>query len=65
VKALSGKEFTVLPESKWMDSSTSQRQPPHLRQRWQPGSHFRSIHGSQSLKFGLQRHLMKLAGLLP
>ena len=65
MKALSGKDFARLLESHgW------------ALQRINGSHHIYSkadrsvrlsipIHGNESLKVGLQRHLMKLAGLLP
>ena len=48
-----------------MVSRAHQREPPHLRQTREPSPDFCPVHGNQALKVGLQRHLMKLAGLLP
>jgi predicted RNA binding protein YcfA (HicA-like mRNA interferase family) len=65
VKALSGKEFARLLESYgW--SLQRINGSHHIYAK--PGSPVRisvPIHGNESLKIGLQRHLMKLAGLLP
>jgi predicted RNA binding protein YcfA (HicA-like mRNA interferase family) len=64
VKALSGKEFARLLESHgW--SLQRINGGHHI---YTKGSAVRisvPIHGNESLKVGLQRHLMKLAGLLP
>jgi predicted RNA binding protein YcfA (HicA-like mRNA interferase family) len=63
MKPLSGRELArLLEQDGW--ALLRVRQPSHLRK---PGSEVRisiPIHGRQSLKSGLQRHLMKAAGLL-
>jgi len=65
VKALSGREFARLLESHgW----TLQRVNGSHHIYGKAGSRVRisvPIHGDESLKVGLQRHLMKLAGLQP
>jgi predicted RNA binding protein YcfA (HicA-like mRNA interferase family) len=65
VKALSGKEFSRMLESRgW--SLQRINGSHHIYAK--PGSLVRisvPIHNNESLKAGLQRHLMKLAGLLP
>jgi predicted RNA binding protein YcfA (HicA-like mRNA interferase family) len=65
VKALSGKEFARMLESHgW----SLQRINGSHHIYGKAGSPIRisvPIHGNESLKVGLQRHLMKLAGLLP
>jgi predicted RNA binding protein YcfA (HicA-like mRNA interferase family) len=65
VKAVSGKEFARMLESHgW--SLQRINGSHHIYAK--PGSTVRlsvPIHGNQSLKVGLQRHLMKLASLLP
>ena len=65
MKALSGKEFARLLESHgWSQQRTNGSH--HIYAKL--GSPVRisiPIHGNDSLKIGLQRHLMKLAGLLP
>jgi len=63
VKAVSGKEFARMLESHgW--SLQRINGSHHIYAK--PGSPVRisvPIHGNESLKVGLQRHLMKLAGL--
>jgi predicted RNA binding protein YcfA (HicA-like mRNA interferase family) len=65
VKALSGKEFAQLLESNgWILQRINGSHHIYAK----VGSTVRisiPIHGNESLKAGLQRHLMKLAGLLP
>lgn len=65
MKALSGKEFARLLEShRWSQQRTNGSHHIYAK----VGSPVRisiPIHGNDSLKIGLQRHLMKLAGLLP
>jgi predicted RNA binding protein YcfA (HicA-like mRNA interferase family) len=65
VKALSGKEFARMLESHgW--SLQRINGSHHIYAK--AGSLVRisiPTHGNESLKIGLQRHLMKLAGLLP
>jgi len=65
VKALSGKDFAQALESHgW--SLQRINGSHHIYAK--AGSTVRisvPIHGNESLKVGLQRHLMKLAGLLP
>jgi len=65
VKALSGKEFARMLESHgW--SLQRVNGSHHIYAK--AGTTVRlsvPIHGNESLKAGLQRHLMKLAGLLP
>jgi predicted RNA binding protein YcfA (HicA-like mRNA interferase family) len=65
LKALSGKEFSRILESHgW--SLQRVNGSHHIYSK--AGSKIRisvPIHGNESLKAGLQRHLMKLAGLLP
>jgi predicted RNA binding protein YcfA (HicA-like mRNA interferase family) len=65
VKALSGKEFARMLESRgW----SLQRVNGSHHIYTKAGSTVRisvPIHGHESLKAGLQRHLTKLAGLLP
>jgi len=63
VKALSGKEFARLLES---DGWSLQRVNGSHHIYAKAGGKVRlsvPIHGTQSLKIGLQKHLMKLAGL--
>lgn len=64
MKAVSGKEFARLLESRgW--SLQRVNGSHHIYAK--AGSPIRisvPIHGNESLKVGLQRHLMKLAGLL-
>jgi predicted RNA binding protein YcfA (HicA-like mRNA interferase family) len=65
VKALSGKEFARMLES---NGWSLQRINGSHHIYAKAGSTVRisiPIHGNESLKVGLQRHLMKLAGLLP
>jgi predicted RNA binding protein YcfA (HicA-like mRNA interferase family) len=65
VKALSGKEFAHLLE---LHGWSLQRINGSHHIYAKAGSPVRisvPIHGNESLKVGLQRHLMKLAGLLP
>jgi hypothetical protein len=50
-----GKQGLAPGEDQW--------QPPHLYEGRTDGTVVIPIHGSQSLKIGLQRSLMKLAGL--
>jgi predicted RNA binding protein YcfA (HicA-like mRNA interferase family) len=63
VKAVSGKEFARILESRgW----TLQRINGSHHVYTKPGNPVRisvPIHGNESLKIGLQRHLMKLAGM--
>jgi predicted RNA binding protein YcfA (HicA-like mRNA interferase family) len=63
VKALSGREFARMLEAHgW----SLQRINGSHHIYTKPGSTVRvsvPIHGNESLKVGLQRHLMKLAGL--
>lgn len=65
MKTLSGKEFARLLESHgW--SLRRINGSHHIYGK--AGSRVRisvPMHGNESLKAGLQRHLMKLAGLLP
>jgi predicted RNA binding protein YcfA (HicA-like mRNA interferase family) len=65
VKALSGREFARMLEAQgW--SLQRINGSHHIYAK--AGSTVRisiPIHGNESLKMGLQRHLMKLAGLLP
>ncbi|MBI1791229.1 MAG: type II toxin-antitoxin system HicA family toxin [Acidobacteria bacterium] len=65
MKPLSGKDFARLLESHgW----SLQRVNGSHHVYTKPGSQVRisvPIHGNRSLKTGLQRHLMKMAGLLP
>jgi len=65
VKACSGKEFARLLESNgWKLQRVNGSHHVYAK----AGSPVRisvPIHGNQSLKTGLQRHLMKLADLLP
>jgi predicted RNA binding protein YcfA (HicA-like mRNA interferase family) len=65
VKALSGKEFARLLVSQgWSLQRISGSHHIYAK----AGSPVRisvPIHGNEPLKLGLQRHLMKLAGLLP
>jgi predicted RNA binding protein YcfA (HicA-like mRNA interferase family) len=65
VKALSGKEFARMLESHgWSLQRVNGSHHVYAK----AGSPVRiSVpnHGNESLKVGLQRHLMKLAGLLP
>lgn len=65
MKALSGKEFARMLES---NGWTLQRINGSHNIYAKAGSPVRisvPIHSNDSLKVGLQRHLMKLAGLLP
>jgi hypothetical protein len=43
-----------------MDPATSERQSPYLRKGRKSGA---NLHGNAPLKVGLQKHLMKLAGI--
>ncbi|MCX6623291.1 MAG: type II toxin-antitoxin system HicA family toxin [Acidobacteria bacterium] len=65
MKALSGKEFARMLESHgWSLQRTNGSYHIYAK----AGSPVRlsvPTHGNESLKIGLQRHLMKLAGLLP
>jgi predicted RNA binding protein YcfA (HicA-like mRNA interferase family) len=64
VKALSGKEFARMLES---NGWSLQRINGSHHIYAKAGSKVRisvPIHGNETLKFGLQRHLMRLAGLL-
>jgi predicted RNA binding protein YcfA (HicA-like mRNA interferase family) len=64
VKALSGKEFARMLESQgWALQRVNGSHHIYAK----PGSVVRisvPVHGNQTLKTGLQRHLMRLAGLL-
>ena len=65
MKALSGKQFARILES---NGWSLQRINGSHHIYAKAGSTVRisvPIHGNESLKVGLQRHLMKLAGLLP
>ena len=65
MKAVSGKEFARILESQgWPLQRVNGSHHIYAK----AGSRVRisvPIHGNESLKAGLQRHLMKLAGLLP
>jgi len=65
VKAVSGKEFARMLESHgWSLQRVNGSHHVYAK----PGAAIRisvPIHRNESLKAGLQRHLMKLAGLLP
>jgi len=63
LKAVSGKKFCLLLESKgWILKRVKGSHHIYVN----PGSTVRvsvPVHGTTSLKIGLQRHLMKIAGI--
>ena len=65
MKPLSGKELCRLLERHgW----TLRRTASSHHVYWKPGSEYRisvPVHGNRALKRGLQRHLLKLAGISP
>jgi predicted RNA binding protein YcfA (HicA-like mRNA interferase family) len=65
VRALSGKEFARLLESQGWSLQRINGSHHIYAKAGGPVRISVPIHGNQSLKLGLQRHLMKLAGLLP
>lgn len=66
MKAVSGKQFSKLLESRgWQLKQVEayQRQPPYLVKQAVPVRISVPVHGDTTLKGGLQRHWMKLAGI--
>ena len=65
MKAVSGKEFARLLESHGWSLQRINGSHHIYSKAGTPIRISVPIHGNESLKIGLQRHLMKLAGLLP
>jgi predicted RNA binding protein YcfA (HicA-like mRNA interferase family) len=65
VKALSGKEFARMLELRGWSLQRINGSHHIYAKADSPVRISIPTHGNESLKIGLQRHLMKLAGLLP
>jgi predicted RNA binding protein YcfA (HicA-like mRNA interferase family) len=65
VKALSGKKFARLLESHGWSLQRINASHDIYAKAGSQSPHFVPTHRNETLKVGLQRHLMKLAGLLP
>jgi len=65
VKSVSGKEFARMLESHGWSLQRVNGSHHIYAKAGTPVRISVPIHGNESLKVGLQRHLMKLAGLLP
>ena len=63
MKAVSGKEFARLLEKKGWELKRTKGSHHVYTKPGNPARISVPIHGSKSLKKGLQRHLMKLAGI--